>query len=461
MPTSDIDSIVSAYHDLCTPERLTDSWAVLEAGMRQEHLSFGDRLLSSALRPQFVTVEEWEAACHISRVLVSAFNKAYRAMLASPALRSQVWLTPEEEEIIGYEAGIDLPVPIGRLDCSLRHASNDGQPATLHLLEYNAESPAAVAYEDGLAEVFLRMSLMQAFRKQVAVRPLWARPAALQTVLHIYRQWGGRDLPVIAIVDWHGLPTESEFILFQEYFASHGIEAVIVDPRDMEYTGDRLLAAGRPVNFVYKRVLTHELLAEFGTQHPIVYAVRDRAVCMMNRFSCKLLHKKASLAVLSDERNAGLFTKLELEAIQRHIPWTRRVEERSTEMEGQPIDLIPFILSQRARLVLKPNDEYGGKGVVLGWDTSDHDWEQAVAEALRVPTVVQVRVPIAYEEFPVIKPDGRFAFEPRLVDFDPFIFDGTYAGGCLTRLSAGGLLNVTAGGGTTVPTMVVAGTVSA
>ena len=44
-----------------------------------------------------------------------------------------------------------------------------------------------------------------------------------------------------------------------------------------------------------------------------IYAVRDRAVCMMNRFSCKLLHKKASLAVLSDERNAGLFTRAELE----------------------------------------------------------------------------------------------------------------------------------------------------
>jgi len=106
--------------------------------------------------------------------------------------------------------------------------------------------------------------------------------------------------------------------------------------------------------------------------------------------------------------------------------------------------------------VLKPNDAYGGKGVVLGWDTSEGDWQQAVDEALAQPSVVQVRAPIGYEEFPVVKPDGSFAVEPRLVDFDPFIFDGRYAGGCLTRLSAGGLLNVTAGGGTTVPTMIVA-----
>jgi hypothetical protein len=56
----------------------------------------------------------------------------------------------------------------------------------------------------------------------------------------------------------------------------------------------------------------------------------------------------------------------------------------------------------------------------------------------------------------VVLPSGGFDVQRRLVDFDPFIFDGHYAGGCLTRLSAGGLLNVTAGGGTTVPTMVVA-----
>ncbi len=70
--------------------------------------------------------------------------------------------------------------------------------------------------------------------------------------------------------------------------------------------------------------------------------------------------------------------------------------------------------------------------------------------------MVQLRVPLGYEDFPVVLPGGGFGVQPRFVDFDPFIFDGHYAGGCLTRLSAGGLLNVTAGGGTTVPTMVVA-----
>jgi hypothetical protein len=450
-----IATAIQSYLDLATPQVLADSWAVLEQGMRSGHLMFGDRLLSSALRPQLVTVQEWQAASQMSSTLVSAFDKAYQAMLADAALRAQVWLTPEEEILVGYEAGTRLPVPIGRLDCSLIHGDAASGPS-LRLLEYNAESPAALAYEDGLAEVFLRTPLLQAFQQRFPLRPLWARPATLQTLLRIYREWGGRELPTVAIVDWQGLPTAHEFILFEQYFASHGIRTLIVDPDAMTYEGGTLYADGVAVDFVYKRILTHELLARYGVEHPIVYAVRDRAVCMMNRFSCKLLHKKASLAVLSDERNAYLFDKSEQAAIQRHIPWTRRVEERTTLFDGDEVDLLPFVHANRARLVLKPNDEYGGKGVVLGWDASEAEWRQAVDEALRQPAVVQLRVPLGYEDFPVVLPGGGFAVQPRLVDFDPYVFDGHYTGGCLTRLSAGGLLNVTAGGGTTVPTMVVA-----
>jgi len=51
--------------------------------MRAGHLMFGDRLLSYALRPQLVTVDEWKVASEMSKTLVSAFNKAYLAMLGN------------------------------------------------------------------------------------------------------------------------------------------------------------------------------------------------------------------------------------------------------------------------------------------------------------------------------------------------------------------------------------------
>jgi uncharacterized circularly permuted ATP-grasp superfamily protein len=186
----------------------------------------------------------------------------------------------------------------------------------------------------------------------------------------------------------------------------------------------------------------------------VIRAVLDGAVCMVNPFRCKILHKKASLAVLSDERNAGLFNMEELAAIDAHIPWTYRVEERQARYRGQAIDLIPYIFEHRENFVLKPNDEYGGKGIVLGWETDTTTWGQALQTALQEPYIVQERVAIPSEVYPGMV-DGHLELRERMLDTNPLIFYGSYMDGCLSRLSQEALLNVTAGGGSAVATFVV------
>jgi uncharacterized circularly permuted ATP-grasp superfamily protein len=136
------------------------------------------------------------------------------------------------------------------------------------------------------------------------------------------------------------------------------------------------------------------------------------------------------------------------------VPWTRNVEERKTLYGDLPVDLVPFILKYQERFVLKPNDDYGGRGIILGWQTNTSGWEQAVAEALQSPFVVQERIPIPQEPYPSMI-DGRLQIYDRLLDTAPFIFYGDYMDGCLTRLSNDPLLNVSAGGGSSVPTFVV------
>ena len=69
------------------------------------------------------------------------------------------------------------------------------------------------------------------------------------------------------------------------------------------------------------------------------------------------------------------------------------------------------------------------------------------------PFVVQERVHIAYEDYPSCV-DGKLHIGRRLVDTDPYLFN-TQVQGALTRLSTVTLLNVTAGGGSTVPTMLI------
>jgi uncharacterized circularly permuted ATP-grasp superfamily protein len=108
------------------------------------------------------------------------------------------------------------------------------------------------------------------------------------------------------------------------------------------------------------------------------------------------------------------------------------------------------------RLVLKPNDEYGGKGVLLGWEQDDASWDTALEAALRDRPgtwIVQERVPIRRETFPMFDASGEVTMRDMLVDLAPYLWRGRMAG-YLTRLSATGLANVTSGGGQ-VPAFVV------
>jgi hypothetical protein len=139
--------------------------------------------------------------------------------------------------------------------------------------------------------------------------------------------------------------------------------------------------------------------------------------------------------------------------LARHIPWTRRVQNVRTTYQAQEIDLLKFARDYQDRLLLKPNDEYGGKGITIGWESSADEWDEALRAALEAPFVVQERVHIAYEDYPQCV-GGQLQIGRRLVDTDPYLF-GTRVQGCLTRLSTVTLLNVTAGGGSTAPTFLI------
>jgi uncharacterized circularly permuted ATP-grasp superfamily protein len=250
------------------------------------------------------------------------------------------------------------------------------------------------------------------------------------------------------------VPTLNEHVIIGRQFERLGLQAVLADPRELEYRDGHLWKGDFRIDLIYKRVLCSELISEMGLDNPIVQAIRDHAVYMTNSFSAKLLAKKASFALLSDEQNSYLFDAAQIAAIHAHIPWTRRVAERKTVYQGREVDLLPFVSEHRDRFVLKPNDEYGGKGVVLGWEASQQEWNETLQLGLANPFVIQERVDPIYLDFPAWIND-ELNISPRFVDANPYVFYGQTVHGCLTRLSSVALLNVTAGGGSVVPTFLL------
>lgn len=441
---------IARYHDLLAGGLADDSQAWLEEQLQRRGLTFGGRPVCTVVRPRWMTEREYALCRDRAAIVLRAFATVQRAALADESLRRQLRLTDWEEQLVMVDPGFAAASPTSRLDAFF---VDEGRG--LRFTEYNAETPAGAAYNDALTEVFEAMPVMRRFQRTHQLRPLAARSGVLRSLLGAYEEFSGtRAKPRIAILDWREVPTYSEFLLFERYFANQGIECRIVDPREVEYRDSVLRAGDFEISLIYKRVLIHELVERCGVDGPVIRAVRDHAVCMVNPFSCKLLHKKASLAVLSDERNARLFSADEAEAIAMHIPWTRVVEDRHTIFDGKEVDLPGFIRENRERLVLKPNDEYGGKGIVLGWEATDAEWEAGLAAAREEPYIVQDRITLPKEAYPSVI-DGDLRIFDRMLDTAPFVCDGAYVEGCMTRLGTAALLNVTAGGGSNVPTYVL------
>jgi uncharacterized circularly permuted ATP-grasp superfamily protein len=418
--------------------------------LRGQRLTFGDRVHCPFLRPFFLTTSDEARVGRVAETIASLAERVTARAVADPALLRQFALTPEEEQLVRIDPRYPIASTSSRLDAFLLKDA-------LWFAEYNAESPAGMGYTEALAEVFDSMEVMHAFRRRFDVHAPRLVARLLEALLASYRQFGGRaSTPLIAIVDWREVPTWSEFEILAERFERLGTRTIVCDPRELTFDGRVLSAAGRSIDLVYRRVLTSDIVERREACDALVRAYESGAVCVANALRCKICQKKAFFAVLTDEQNASLFTDAERSLIHRHIPWTRILTDARTKRDGDTIELPDYAQRHRAELVLKPSDEYGGKGVALGWELSQADWERKLEAALtdrRTAWIVQQRIPVRRETFPRFEPGAAAEFGEMLVDFAPYVFGGRLAG-YLTRLSATGLANVTSGGGQ-VPVFVV------
>jgi hypothetical protein len=442
---------LARYHDLLTDHDLAESSrAMLDEGLERSRLIFGGRRLSPYLRPHFVTEKDFARVCQICETVWSAIQKVKDAAIDDHSLVVDLGLTQIERELIAIDPGYAAVSPTSRLDSFLTDSAYS-------FVELNGESPAGIAYADAAYDIFSVLPVMKSFANDYNLRPLYGRRLMLDVLLHSYEEFLGRKpdrLPAIAIVDLEGMPTQKEFELFKEFFQQEGYPAAICSPQQLEYENGRLSAGGFEIDIVYKRLLVNEYLPIMAQYPALLNACRDHAVCMVNSFRSKLIHKKALFAVLTDERRATLFSQTELAAIAAHVPWTRLLRDEQTSYNGREVDLLEFVLANRDKLVLKPNDDYGGHGITIGWNTNETVWREAMESALQVGDyLVQERVPTARETFPALTDDGRIEFSEQLVDLDPLLFNGK-VGSAFTRLSATELANVTSGGGM-VPTYII------
>lgn len=233
--------------------------------------------------------------------------------------------------------------------------------------------------------------------------PVTANALEENIVSMFQQEWSlsGRDRPLrsIAIVD--ETPEQQylypEFLLFQQLFHRHGLQAIIAGPSEFDLRGGVLWHGDLAVDLVYNR------LTDFALAAPASATLRDayleHAIVLTPHPQAHALYAdKRNLALLSDAKRLQTLgvPPAAQEVLLAGIPHTEVVEPAHAER----------LWRERRRLFFKPAAGFGSRAAYRGDKVTLRVWEEIlggsyVAQALVAPgeRVVTDRAPLQTLKF--------------------------------------------------------------
>jgi hypothetical protein len=388
--------------------------------------------------PEALSRDALAAAAREAQLILSGAVKLARALLSSGDARDRSALVEPfsglEAEAMARLFDAPLPVMVARVDYLVPEGG--GAPRALEL---NATIPAMPAYADLAAHAWISAAARERGLSPRATRGLVARCGShmerlREAIVAAFRARGGtRERPSIAIVSRPGDAQVGELRRLVAHFRQMGHEAEHLVPATCE---------PERWDVLYRHVWAHRVDPATPFARALLEPERYVLVNPVNG----LLEAKALFARLSEcAEEEGLAARAGLDADERaaagRLPRTRRLEAA----------LVPRLLAERERWVLKRSWDYGGKSVFLGGELTPEAWEKAVAGALADARgggfVAQERIFAARRPATRIAPDGV----TRGVLYRDL---STYCGlgpsrpdGSVVRAAASPIVNILGGGG--------------
>ena len=429
-----LNEAIARYHKLLESEPHRDlAWAVaLEEKMSAQRLTIAGRPISPVLRPHFVSQRQYANLVKAAEALYSAIDRIEKIALSTPSFMSRMEMLPAEKMLAAVNPGYPYMAVTSLLDTHLNNGS-------LHFVGYTADTPAGVVYGEALNNLFYEAEPVKELRKKYKLSKVGGTKPLLQSLLKAYKEYGGKRSPNIAILEFRQpfqSSESSEYQLLTELFRRENHPTAVVSPDQLEYRNGVLRKGDFQIDLIYRRVKVSEFLVRFDLSHPLVRAYREGAVCVVNSFRSELAQKKAIFDLLTDETITAGFPAAERKAIRDFIPWTRVVSANKTAYHDKTVDLPEFILANREKLVLKPNDDSGDRDSFRGAELDDSSWERALKVASRSSYVVQEVVEPSKALFPMHR-NGQMEMQEMQVDVHPHSFLGR-VNGCSTWLHAVG-----------------------
>jgi hypothetical protein len=415
-------------------------------------------------RPRIIRPEQEQYFHKVCLDLTHAIEKLARLYIEDPRVKALLPFTEREERWlrdIWKKVGTQPQTVLARLDANADFAADDWKE-NFHFFETNSVGVGGMYYAPKAAEILMKV-VVPAMQKQAPALVLKPQDDMRQLLLEQLtvhaRQIRKRRINTAFIQESGTVGGPNEFPHLVEYFKAQGIPAALVDPRDLRMKGEQLMAGDMPVDLVYRDAEIGEYIAleeEGGDVDGLKHAFLCNQV--VSSIAGEFDHK-STFEVLTSPDLAAHFTKKQQTIFRRHVLWTRIIRDvKTTDPDGEPIDLMPWLRRNKDRLVLKPNRSFGGMGIVVGPHVDLAAWDDALREAMSADAaetggvVAQRYVDVKVKDFPVLD-DGAISLEEFYVVCG---FLATPRGvGILGRASKKRVVNVGQKGGLTAVLVMV------
>ena len=423
----DIESLNNAYLDLFinNKEEFLDDfknklWPELEASS----VRYKGRPVPFLYHPFMLDRTEWNRL----KELVYHFNEILYKVIAryinNSEFRSYFPFSEEMEEYILLEPGYSNPYPVARFDLFYYQDS-------IKFCELNTDGTSAMNEVRGIQEIVANSAAVTQFKEDnnLELKGFELFDSLIDIMLEKYNEFlsnkahpevdFNKDKPVIGIVDFSKDGTISEFKEFQRWFDKKGILSYIIDPRDVENKDDGLYYNNKRVDFVYRRATTSRLFDHFDEIQDFLSAYKEGKFCMFGSFRSQIIHNKAIFQILSTGEYVDFLDESDLQFIADHIPETCLLTEATIEKKQ--------VKAQKDEYILKPDDGFACKGIKLGKESDQNDWEEFVDDAVCKPYLCQ-----SYCQPPTRKmisiDNDKVSIDPYYYQIGLYVFDGQVHG---------------------------------
>lgn len=348
--------------------------------------------------PAVYSLEDIRVFEELKESIYGIVNKSIDIYLQNPEVR-YIWNFDKRlEELILIPSLYKAHVPMGRFDFFYY------ENGEYMFCELNTDGSSAMNEETPLTNVLLNTIGMKEFSKKHEVFRYELYHSWVREVGKIYGEYvanGGelKEKPYVAILDFFEGEPPLEFQIFKKAFTEHGYLCDIINPLNLMEKNGKLYFEENEIDIIYRRLVTRDMMENYDELGALIAGLKSNKTCIIGNIKSQIVHTKKYFEALHHPSFRKYFNKSELEYIDKHIPFTKKLDLD---------DDLSYYVKQKDEFIIKPIDYYASKGVYAGKEFSEAKWQKMLTEASEKGYIIQSFCPKSESENLSFDRDGDF-----------------------------------------------------